>query len=133
MELPENIEVFETKKSLFWIEPDGILCTISKKKSPKLSSEDDVMGLDGFYEFVGRKKRCILLDAKNARPNTAQERKETAVMLPKILKALAVIVHNPLGEMVVNLFVGLEKPSYPMKVFKPGEEQEAREWLRTYL
>lgn len=133
MVLPTGIDMHETKTGFFWIESDGILCSITKKNAPKLSPEESEIELKKFYNLMGNEKRCILIDAKYAKPNSPEERKEAAEVLPKLTKALAIIVHNALGRMLVNLFIGLEKPPYPMKIFKPNQEDEAREWLRTYL
>lgn len=133
MEPPKDVEVHETPTSRIWLGKDGILYSITKPNAPKLSPEQSRNQLDDFMEKFGNKKQCMLIDVKYAQPNTPEERKQSAELLPKVTKAMAVIVHNPLGRMVVNLFIGLEKPKYPMKIFKPGDEEKAREWLKKYL
>lgn len=133
MKIPDNTEVYETQTSIYWFDEDGILYSITKPDAPKLNSEEFMEQIEEFISNFGGEKKCMLIDAKYAKPNSHDERKASAEMLPKMVKALAIIVHNPLGRMVVNLFIGLEKPKYPMKIFKPGEEEKAREWLKQYL
>ncbi len=133
MEPPKNAEVHETLTGKFWFDEYGILYSVSKQDPPKLSPAEAKEQLDMFLKVFGQEKKCMLIDAKYAKPNTPQERKEAAEMLPKLVKAMAIIVHNALGRLAINLFIGLEKPTYPMKIFKPGEEDKAVEWLKKYL
>lgn len=133
MEIPANVEVKETRTSYYWFDSDGILCSVSKKDPPDLSPEESRLQVEDFIDLFGDKKRCILIDARYAKPNSPEERKRAAESLNKLTKAMAVIVHNPMGRMIVNLFIGLQKPSYPMKIFKPGEEDKAKEWLLNHM
>lgn len=132
MEVPKDIEVVETKTGYIW-EDRGVICNVSKENAPKLSEEENDKETARFLSLFGNKKHCILIDAKYTKPTPPEERKKAAKTLTEIVQAMAVIVHNPLGRMVVNLFIGLQKPPYPMKIYKPGEEEEAKEWLRTFL
>lgn len=130
---PPDVKTYENSGSIYWFESDGILCSFSKPDAPRVNDDDAVAEFERFYQEHGQRRFCILIDAKHAKPNTKAERQRAAEMLPRVTKALAVIVHNPLGRMLVNLFVGLQKPPYPLKIFKPGEEDQARAWLRQYL
>lgn len=129
MEIPTEIEVKETRTSYMWFDKDGILCTVSKKDAPDLSPEEYDKNTKEAAEFIGDKKCCILIDAKHTKPSSSSQQKKAAEILDKTTLALAIIVHNPVGRMIVNLFVGLKKPSYPLKIFKPGEEGKAKKWL----
>ncbi|MBD3638099.1 MAG: STAS/SEC14 domain-containing protein [Crocinitomicaceae bacterium] len=133
MEIPEDVKVWENTTSIYWLDKDGILCSISKENSPKVSPEESEKQVAELLKRVGEQKLCILIDAKHAQPSSKEERDQSAKTLNKITKAMAVIVHNPLGRMVVNLFIGLQKPPYPMKIFKPGDEQKAKVWLKKHL
>ncbi|HLP13019.1 MAG TPA: STAS/SEC14 domain-containing protein [Flavobacteriales bacterium] len=132
MQAPPNVEVNETLTGFFWFE-DGILCSTTKPNAPKLTSEQEKQETEKFIARYGKQKFCLLIDGKHIKPNSKEERKKAAETLPEFVNAIAIIVHNPLGRIVVNLFVGLQKPPYPLKIFKPGEEAKAKEWLKQYL
>jgi hypothetical protein len=132
MEIPTHLEVTETITGFFWFD-EGILCSVSKPDPRKLTPEEEKEETEKFYAKYGKKKLCMLIDGKYIKPNTKEERRKAAETLPDLVNAIAVIVHNPLGRIVVNLFVGLQKPPYPLKIFKPGEEEKAKTWLKQYL
>lgn len=129
MELPSNKDIFETKTGYIWQDENGIICSITKKDAPRLSNEENEEETKLFLEKYGNKKQLFLFDIKHAQPNTPEERKRAAAVLNEITTAMALIVHNALGRMMVNLFVGLQKPPYPLKIFKPEDEQKAINWL----
>jgi hypothetical protein len=129
---PDHIEVTETLTGFFWFE-EGILCSTSKPDPPRLSEQETQQQTEEFYAKYGKQKYCMLIDGKHMKPNTREERQKAAELMPDLVKAIGIIVHNPLGRIVVNLFIGLQKPQYPLKIFKPGQEKEAREWLKQYL
>lgn len=133
MEIPKDIEVLETKTSFIWRDPSGIICSITKENTPSLSDQENEKEMERFYNFFGRDKLCFLIDVKHAKPNSPSERKRSGKILNEITLAMALIIYNPLGRMLINLFVGLQKPPYPMKIFKPGEEALAKEWLIKFL
>ncbi|HYG49285.1 MAG TPA: hypothetical protein VD905_00205 [Flavobacteriales bacterium] len=132
MQAPADVQVTETLTGFYWFE-DGILCSTSKPDPPKLTPEQQKEEADRFFAQFGKQRYCMLIDGKHIKPNTKEERKKAAEIMPEFTRAVAVIVHNPLGRMVVNLFIGLSKPGYPLKIFKPGEEARAKEWLKQYL
>ena len=135
MELPDDVQVYETISSYYWFEPDGILCTVSKRNAPRLNPADLQKQIDDFYALHGNrgKKFCMLIDAQYAQPSTKKERDITEQLFNSMTIAMAVIVHNVMGRMLVNLFLGLKPPRYPMKMFSPKEEEKARDWLRQYM
>lgn len=132
MKAPDNAEVTETITGFFWFE-EGILCSVSKPDAPKLTPEQEKEETEKLIAKYGKKKFCMLIDGKHIKPSTKEERRKAAETLPQFVNAIAIIVHNPLGRIVVNLFVGLQKPPYPLKIFKPSEEDKAKEWLKQYF
>jgi hypothetical protein len=129
---PKNADVVETKTGYYWFE-DGILCSVRKPDGPNLTPEERKREREEFINRYGMKQHCLLIDGKYIKPSTRQEREDAAAEMPKLVKALAIIVHNPMGRIVINLFMGLQKPPYPVKTFKPGEWQKAKEWLKQYM
>ena len=128
---PENVEIHEHLTSTWWIEGNGILCSISKKDAPDITREQGMSQLEDLKRITGGRKLCMLLDITYARPTKREDREYGAEELTKVVKALALISKSALGKMVANLFFNLKPPPYPTKMF--NEEQEAREWLNQYL
>jgi len=52
-------------------------------------------------------------------------------VLPRYIKAIAMVSDSALGKMLANLFFTLKKQPYPTKMFT--NEQDAKEWLMQYL
>jgi SpoIIAA-like len=129
---PENVEVTETLSGFYWFE-EGILYSSLKPDAPKLTPEQEKAATEKFIAKYGKGKFCMLIDGKHIKPNTREERKKAAEILPEFVSAIAILVHNPLGRIVVNLFVGLQKPPYPIKIFKPDEIDKAKDWLKLYV
>lgn len=130
MNVPKNVNLFETKRSITWIDENGIICSKSKKAPPS-TIEEAKKEFENFRKRFGDKKFCMLLDITNSSPNIKEIRDYTAAELSKMLKALAMLSNSALGNMMANLFFGLKPPQFPTKMFT--DECEAKEWLKQYL
>ena len=128
---PLHVETHENLTSVWWIEDDGILCSISKKEAPELTRQQSITQLEDFKQLTGHRKTCMLLDISNSRPIRREDREFVSQELEKIVQALAFISKSALGKMVANLFLNLKPPPYPVRMFT--DEHEARQWLRQYL
>jgi hypothetical protein len=128
---PSNVEIHEHPTSTWWIEENGILCSVSKKNAPELSREQSIAQFEDLKRITGDARLCLLLDITYARPGKREDRDFAAEELNKIVKAMAFVSNSALGKMVANVFFNLKPPPYPVKMFT--SEQEAREWLRQYL
>lgn len=131
MQVPTDTEIHDDPNSTWWIDKEGIVCSISKKNYVQESREAQRKRLDDFIRITGGKKMCMLLDITYARPSRKEDRDEAAELLAKVVKAMAMVSRSPLGRMIANLFFGLKPPPYPVKMF--SDEKEAKEWLRQYL
>ncbi|MDB5284426.1 MAG: hypothetical protein JWO06_3501 [Bacteroidota bacterium] len=131
MEPPKHVEVHEHLTSTWWIEDDGILCSVSKKGAPDISREQSLEQLADLNRVTGGKKMCMLLEITYGKPSKREDREFIAAELAKVIKALALVSNSALGKMVANLFFNLKPPSYPTKMFT--NDHDAREWLRQYL
>ena len=130
IEAPQNAEIINFKKHLFWFDENGIVC--GKSKKGELTEMEDMMELrDYFINRLQGSKACILIDFSNVTQANKPTRDFVNNEFPKITKALAMIAKNPLGRMMANLFFNLKKPSYPTKMF--DAEEDAKEWLKHYL
>jgi hypothetical protein len=135
MIVPTNTQIYETLSSTYWFDEDGIMCSNTKPIPANITVKEIIKDSDKVIKELKtlNKKFCMLIDLEYSRQNTREERENAAKAMPEITKALAVIVHNPLGRVMMNLFLGLSKPTYPIKIFKPGEEADAKEWLKQYF
>ena len=130
MLLPENTEVFEFPTSTMWFDEYGILCSIAKKV-PIQTVEEAKKSLEDFIKITGGKKVCLLSDSTNSPPADKEMRDYVAEVLPKIVKAVAIISRSAVGKMAANLFFSLKKQPYPVRMFT--DETEAKKWLSQYL
>ena len=126
---PEHLEVHETLTSWYWFDEDGILWSYNKPIKVKPTPEESQPYLDEFESLIKGKKVKMILDTKNSLPSTKEERQLADDILKKYTAAMALIIHQPMVRMLTKLFVGLQQPPYPIKMFKPGEESEAKQWL----
>lgn len=130
MEIPKNVKVFDFPTSTLWFDEYGILCSVSKK-GPEQTMEESKKWMEEYYKIFGTEKQCMLVDITNATPTSKEARDYASEELPKIVKAIAMISNSAMGRMLTNLFFGLKPPPYPAKMF--SNEQEAKEWLKSYL
>jgi hypothetical protein len=130
MKPPENADILEIPASITWMDEEGYICSVSRKAPPQ-SMEDSIRSMEGFVKKYGNKKYCFLLDIIHAAPSDREAREYAEKKLPNIARAIAIISNSVFGKMLGNLFLGLNPPAYPAKIF--DNETEARSWLRQYL
>lgn len=130
MVIPENTEVFDFPTSTMWFDENGILCSIAKKV-PQQTVEEAKKTMEEFRKITGGKKICLLSDSTDSPPANKEMRDYAAEVMPEIAKAVAIISRSAVGKMAANLFFGIKKQPYPVKMFT--DETEAKEWLKQYL
>lgn len=128
--IPTDREVTDGGNSQYWIDTEGILCSISKKApQPSLDRAREI--IEELKARIGDRKVCILVDVTHSTETTRENRDYAAAEFPKFVKAIAMVSGSPLGRMLANLFFTIKSQPYPTKMF--NTETEAREWLRQYL
>jgi hypothetical protein len=127
---PPNAKLDITDTSVAWFEEDGIYCSMGLK-NPKKQKLEEMKAFTENWMKQFDDKICLLsvVDGKNE--TDKETRDYIAKILPKIVKAMALVVNSVLGRMASNLFFRVNKQDYPVKVFTDVEE--ARTWLRQYL
>lgn len=127
---PKDAKLEITDTSVAWFEADGIYCSIGLKNPKKQTLEEMKAFTETWIKQFDR-KICLLsvVDGKNE--SDKETRDYIAELLPKIVKAMALVVTSVLGRMASNLFFRVNKQDYPVKVFT--DVDEARIWLRQYL
>lgn len=131
IKIPDNIKVKETQRSYYWLDKNGIMCSVSKKNAPTATVDEIRDILSAFVEEAQGQKFCFLADVTYSKPNDKETREYVAVEFPKIVTALAMVSASPMGRMVASLFFALKPTPYPAKIF--ATEAEARKWLEQYL
>ncbi len=126
---PDHVKVYELPASTIWFDEYGILCSISKNVPQTVTEAKQSMEL--MNKLLDGKKVCLLSDNTNAAAVNKEMRDYAAEVIPKIVKAIAVMSRSSVGKMAANLFFMLKKQPYPVKFF--NDETEAKEWLKQYL
>ena len=73
----------------------------------------------------------VLIDMKGVKSVTKEARDYLADEGARLIKGGALIVESALNKMLGNLFLRINKPKIPVKLFT--DEKEAKEWLQQYL
>lgn len=130
MHPPGDTELYHTPTSVFWLDENGILCSIAKK-APLQTLETAKKSMALVLSITGGKKVCFLSDSTNSSASNKEMRDFAAEAIPQFAKAIAVLSKSALGKMSANLFFALKKPPYPVRFF--DNEKDAKEWLKQYL
>ena len=73
----------------------------------------------------------VLANIKGVKSITKEAREYLAEEGTRLVKAGAIIIGSPLNKMLGNIFLTINNPKVPTKLFT--DEKEAKEWLRQYL
>lgn len=120
----------ETPKSFNWIE-DGILHSVAKDKA-YLDIEDAIAITRAFQE-LSPSPIPLLVDLARTTGQSPETRKYFSADPIHIssYSAVALLVSNPVGKVLANFYLGLNKPSKPTRLFTSKEE--ALKWLQEFL
>jgi hypothetical protein len=130
MEPPADAQIIDTETSIYWFDPDGVMCAISKKTAaPTLESTKK--SIEDLKRIIGEEKVCLLIDVTNSGESSREIKEYAAKELPTFIKAIAMISRSELGKMLANLFFNIKKQPYPTKMFT--DEFAAKNWLKQYL
>jgi hypothetical protein len=124
-------EIIETRVSKIWLGEDGILRTTFIPDA-ELTLEDAIEIFHASKKVTGGKKAVSLVDARNVKSATSEVRKYGAREETVIYRAaIAVLVSSSITRALGNIFMRLNKPPYPSRLFTT--EAEAMEWLKDFL
>jgi hypothetical protein len=73
----------------------------------------------------------VFIDMKGIRSVTKEARDYLADEGSRLIKGGALLVDSALTKMLGNIFLQINKPQVPLKLFT--DKDEAREWLQQYL
>jgi len=124
---PENTPLIHGEIADYKYE-DGILYSYSK--SPKRTVENISANAALVKSITGNKPVPLLIFLSNSPMPDKETRKFASRMLPEIYSAMAMVTKGGLGKFIINLLYRFQSPPIPIRSFT--EEQEAREWLRSF-
>jgi thiamine monophosphate synthase len=121
----------EVRTHVIWLEDDGIV-RVKVKPHVTITLEDAKVCVRTVREVCGGKQTPALIDMtvlvaieREARLYFAGE--ETA----KVETAAALLINSPVARAIGNIFMGLNKPIFPTRLFT--SEAEALNWLKGFV
>ncbi|MGB0165873.1 MAG: hypothetical protein ACPF8V_03360 [Luteibaculum sp.] len=129
--IPTDITVNEDEFGYNWFDEDGIYVSCSKPNAPGPDLKALKESEQKWLKSHGDKKICWLCHINEIQPSPKEVRDYMAEILPKYIKALAMVSKSPLGRMAANIFFRIKSQPYPVKMFP--DQDTAKTWLRQYL
>ena len=127
-----NNSIIDTRTTKMWLDDDGIIRIVTKPGVTKQALSDAVENMEAVELLRQGKKRPIFVDIRDAMSTDAEGRRYySRAELAENFSASAFIVGSPLSRVIGSLFLGLNKPPFPVKLFDSPEK--ALEWLRDFL
>jgi hypothetical protein len=126
--LDRVVRTLETRTSVYTLHEDGIIVQ-RLRNNAKQSLVDARENIDAFIQLAEGQKRPCIVDGRVA--GTAEPGVREYYATPnstRLTLALALLVGSAAMRVVANLFLTLNKPSVPTRMFT--SEAEALEWLR---
>ena len=124
-------EVIETRNHKVWREDNGIVRVL-----PAAGTEttlDEAKGaLAAQSKVGGDKSRPTLADIRKLKGITREAREYLSGKdAQETMSALAILIGSPVSRVIGNFFLGLNKPSFPTRLFT--SEEEAVKWLKGFI
>ena len=123
--------IIETQSAKIWLDTDGIIRLVSLGSHGEglAPAEENWLAVD---QARRGKRRPLFGDIRKTGPVDAEGRKFYANIEGKdLITAVALLVESPISRVVGSLFLGLNRPPVPIRIFT--SEQMALEWLRDFL
>lgn len=121
-------QTVETPYMQMWKEDDIIHLVFADKLNITLDVAKHCVGER--LRFSAGKSYVCLIDMKGLSGITREAREYLAKEGTELIRAGAFIIRSPLTEMMGNLFLSINKPQVPTRLFT-GEE-EALVWLKSH-
>lgn len=112
-----------------WLNEDGIVITIGKLESQDTETARENMVYT--KRVTGGKPRPLLVDMTKVRSMSKGAREEYVQQQgDAIITAVALLTRSGVSNMIANIFISLNKPQVPVKLFT--DPDKAKEWLMEY-
>ena len=116
-------------KFRIWLRPDGIVQLVWAPRTTVLL-EDATAALEATAQLTGGRLRPLLVDMRDTGPQDRLARAEWTSRTD-LSSAVALIVGTPLSRMMGNLFIRMNKPPFPARLF--DNEASALAWLQAFV
>ncbi len=126
--LESKQNILETKYVKIWIEEGILYCTFAKDLDVDI--EIAKSSVESRINFSKGISYPLLVDMKGIRSFTKEARDYAGKEGAKLIKAGALVVDSALTKTLGNLFLLINKPNVPTKLFT--DEKEAKEWLQHF-
>ncbi len=124
-------EIIETKTVQLWLEDDDIIWVRTLPQA-YYTLADAVENVALMHKLADGQMKLVLVDMKQIKGMAGDARKYSAgYEVEGITSALAMVVDSPLSKTLGNLWLRINKPSFPTKLF--NLESEAVIWLKSFL
>jgi hypothetical protein len=112
-----------------WLRPDGIVQLAWVPRTTGLI-EDAIATLAAMAQLTGGRRSPLLVDMRDTGPQSRSARLEFA-RRGDLVSAVALVVGTPLSRMAGNLFINMNRPPTPTRLF--DKEASAVAWLLGYV
>ena len=123
-------EVIETRVAKIRLDKNNILHIIMKDQA-NIELEDVKEIIKAHFKLSKAKKDQVLTDARNVKAITREARIYSAEESSKLTSANAVLVNSSLSRVMGTLYIRINKPLYPTRLFT--SEKKAIEWLKGFV
>lgn len=107
-----------------------VVCTVLDNSY--VTEEDARENIDAVQELANGKSIPVLVDIRRSKGISKEARAFLASAdIPPIQCACALLVESAISRVIGSFFLGLNKTHFPLRLFT--NEQDAREWLQTFL
>ena len=117
-----------TRVGKIQLRDDGIVQLVIDPGA-KYTLADIGEGNEGIVKLSKGQQRPVLVDARNIKSVDFAARKEAATFAE--ITSAALLINSALSRMIGNVFITVNKPSIPVRLFT--SEAEAVEWLKGLL
>lgn len=124
-----DVDRYESSYITMWMQ-DGILCA---RYAPDLHVSIDVARIvvEARIFFSKGQSYPLWVDMKGIKSTTREARTYLASVGATLVTAAALITGSPVNRTIGNIFLKIDKPPVPLKLFT--DEQKAMEWVRGFL
>jgi hypothetical protein len=129
-QVSQSLEKVETPYISMWMDEEGFICC-QYAKDLHLSLEAAISIVESRIFFAKGNSYPLLIDMRGIKSTTKKAREYMATIGATLVKAGALITGSAVNKTIGNIFLSIDKPLVPTKLFT--NEESARQWLREYL
>lgn len=110
---------------------DGIV-RIMNEKNAELGLKDAQANVRALEQLGQGKRLCIWVDASQIKSMSRDARRFFAgQQAAQVVQAQAILVSSPVGRVISNFFLGINKPPFPTQLFT--DKEKSLKWLLEYV